>query len=92
MVGGVLLVFADVFGLVSLGFIPGALPNPQGRFLFPFEGSFLSSFFFFCFTGLKLTLSSTPFFYLPVEWQEVMKRFRPVRLSVGGVPPRKCLL
>ena len=34
MVGGVLLVFAKVFGLLSLGFIPGALSNPHGRFLF----------------------------------------------------------
>ena len=58
MVGGVLLVFAYVFGLVSLGFIPGALPNPQGRFLFPFEGSFLSSFFFLLY-GPQVD----PFFY-----------------------------
>ena len=47
MVGGVLLVVAKVFGLLYLGFIPGGSSNPQGRFLFPLEGSFLSSFFIF---------------------------------------------
>ena len=47
MVGGVLLVFAKVFGLLSLGVILSGLSNPQGRFIFPFEGSFLSSFFIF---------------------------------------------
>ena len=47
MVGGVLLVFAEVFGLLSLGFIPSASSNPQERFIFPFEGFFLSSFFIF---------------------------------------------
>ena len=47
MVRGVLLVFTKVFGLLSLGSIPSGLSNPQGRFLFPFEGFFLSSFFIF---------------------------------------------
>ena len=54
MVRGVLLVFAKVFGLQSLGFILGALSSPQGGFLFPFEGffSFFPSFFFFFFWAL----------------------------------------
>ena len=46
MVGGVLLVFVKVFGLLSLGFIPDGSSNPQGIFLFPFEGSFIFSFLF----------------------------------------------
>ena len=51
---------------------------------------------------LKLTPSSSLMFfflfyifacrYLLVEWQEVTKRSRPVRLGVGGVPPGKHLL
>ena len=32
------------------------------------------------------------FFFLPVEWQEVTKRFVVVRRGVGGGLPRKCLL
>ena len=32
------------------------------------------------------------FFYLPIEWQEITKRFRPVILGVGGVLPGKRLL
>ena len=47
MVGGVLLVFTKVFGLLSLGSIPGPSSNPQERFLFPFVGFFLYSFFIF---------------------------------------------
>ena len=47
MVRRVLLVLAKVFSLLSLGFIPSASSNPQGRFLFPFEGSFVSSFIIF---------------------------------------------
>ena len=62
MVGCVLLVFAKVFGFLSLGFIPGGSSNPQGRFLFFFQGFFPFFLFYFCFMDLKLTLSSTPFF------------------------------
>ena len=47
MVGDVLLVFAKVFGLLSLGSIPSGSSNTQGRFLFPLKGSFPSSFFIF---------------------------------------------
>ena len=36
---------------------------------------------------LKLTPSPYLSFYLPIEWQEVTKRFRPVRLGIRGVPP-----
>ena len=93
MVGGVLLVFAKVFGLLSLGSIPSGSSNPR-RFLFPFEGSFFLPLFYFIFLlyGPQVDIppppppSSTPlFFYLPVEWQKVTKRFRPVRLGLGGV-------
>ena len=59
MVGGVILVFAKVFDLLSLGFIPNGSSNPQGRFLFSFEGSF-----YFCFMDLKLTPSYTPHFFI----------------------------
>ena len=41
MVEGVLLVFAKVFGLLSLVFIPSGSSNPKGYFFF------LSSFFIF---------------------------------------------
>ena len=47
MDGGILLVFAKVFGLLSLGFIPGGSSNPQRIFLFCFEGSFIFSIFIF---------------------------------------------
>ena len=47
MVGGVLLVFAKVFGLLSLCSTLGGLSNSQERFLFPLEGSFISFFYFF---------------------------------------------
>ena len=50
---------------------------PRGDFFF---------FFYFCFMDLKLTPFSTLFFFLLVEWQEVKKRFRPVRLGVEEVP------
>ena len=80
MVGGVLLVFLKVFVLHSLGFILSGSSSFQGRFPFPFEGFFFLSspiFFYFFFTGLKLTPSSTFYFYfsLPIEWQEVTKCF-----------------
>ena len=66
MVGGVLLVSKKVFGLLSLSFILGGLLNLQGRFLFPFEGSFLHFFYFFdfCFMDLKLTPPPPPPFFL----------------------------
>ena len=32
------------------------------------------------------------FFFCPIEWQEVTKRFLIVRRGVGGGLPRKCLL
>ena len=41
MVRGAILVFVKVFGLLSLGSIPGGSSNPQGRFFFPLKGSFL---------------------------------------------------
>ena len=66
VVRGVLLVFAKVFGLQSLGFILDASSSPQGGFLFPFEGffSFFPFFFFFVgFMGPKLTPSYTPLFF-----------------------------
>ena len=50
-------------------------PIPRGDF-----------FFYFCFMDLKLTPFSTLFFFLIVEWQEVKKSFRPVKLGVEGVP------
>ena len=59
MVRGVLLVFANVFGLLSLGSILGGSSNPQGRFFF-----LLRVLFYFCFMDLKLTPSSTPFFFI----------------------------
>ena len=82
MGGGVPLVSAKVFGLFYFQEIS-----------FSFRGFFPSLFFYFCFMDLKLTPSySLIFFYLHVEWQEVTKRFRPVRLGVGGVPLEKRLL
>ena len=64
MVGGILLIPTKVFGLLFLGFIPGGSSNLEGRFPFPFEGSFLSSIFIFCFMDLKLTPYSTPIFFI----------------------------
>ena len=61
VVGGVLLVFMTVFGLLSLGFIPGGSSNSQGRFLFSFKGSFL--FFFFFLKFLLHRPQVDPFFY-----------------------------
>ena len=63
-----------------------------GDFFVLSRSFFFFSFFFFCFMDLKLTHSSSLFFYLYVEWQEVTKGFRPVKLGVGGVFPGKRLL
>ena len=94
MVGGVPLVSVEVFGLFSLGFIPGGLQNIRRDFFFLSRVlSFPFYFFYFCFVYLKLTPYSTPYlFYMLVEWQEVTKRFRSVRLGVGEVLLGKHLL
>ena len=96
MVRGVLLVPAKVFGLLSLGFILGGLYNLQ-EISFSFRGLFPIPIFF-SHSGPRVD----PFFfslflflfylYLLVEWQEVTKRLRTVRLGVGGVPLEKRLL
>ena len=68
MVGGVLLVFAKVFGLLSLGSIPSGSSNPR-RFLFPFEGSFFLPLFYFIFLlygpQVDIPPPPPPFFYSP---------------------------
>ena len=92
MVGGVLLVSAKVFGLLSLGFILGEFIISPREISFSFRGFFLFLLFYFFFIDLKLTPLLIPFFYLPIEWQEVTKRFRPIRLGIGGVPSGKRLL
>ena len=71
MIEGVPLGPTEVLGSRFLCFFTGGLLNLQGRFFLIFQG--------FCFhfrlEELKLTTFSYPIFFLPIEWQEVTKRF-----------------
>ena len=65
----------------------------KGDFFFLLRVFFFLFFSFFFLYGPQVD----PFFfslflYLSIEWQEVTKRFRPVRLGVGGVFLKKHLL
>ena len=80
---GRLIRFCEGFQFAFPGFCHWWDVKLPGEFSFIFQG--------FCFhlrlTDLKLTPSSLfyfLFFYLPIEWQEVTKRFPAVRLGVEG--------
>ena len=85
--------FRGSFWFTFFRFHPWWVIKSPRKISFSFRGFFPFLLFLFLFYGPQVDIFFySPSFYLPVEWQEVTKRFRPVRLGVEGVPPGKRLL
>ena len=78
--------FREGFWFTFFRFYPWWVVKSLGDFFFLSRVLSFLFIFYFCFLDLKLTPFF--FFFLPIDWQEVTKRFRPVKLSIGGVPPQ----